>query len=171
MSYRLSLVILIAACKSGSGDWVPDDIDEQETIDKLGAAGYAKLCSSFDDYVRDMYRSNLLVRAACTAHALETTANATECGEAVDACLDDLPPVVESQLMSILAQASCPAVEIAQGGCSSPVSALTTCLDDLGAQLDTIKLSVTCAAFGSPVPPDWWQISPPSSCSALASGC
>ena len=172
MRNAVMVVSVLAACGGGGdGEWVPPDVDKDETIDKLGAAGYAKLCSEFDSYVRDMYRSNKLIQAACTVHALETTTNATECGDALAACLDDLPPAVESSLMSILAQASCTNVGVMQSGCTSPVSALTTCLDDLGAQLDTLQLSATCAAFGSPVPPSWWRISPPASCSSLASGC
>lgn len=174
MPHRLTILVALslAACgDGGDGDWVPADIDEAQTLDRLGAAGYARLCSAFDGYVRDTYRSNTLIRAACTAHALETTPDAAACGAALDACLDDLPPVVEDQLASILAQADCSAVDLMQNGCSSPVSALTTCLDDLGTQLDQIELSVTCAAFGSPVPPSWWRISPPASCSSLGASC
>jgi len=170
---RLLLIAALAVtgCKEGAGDWVPDDVDESETIDKLGAAGYAKVCSMFDEFVRDMYRTNLLVRAACTAQALRSTETTAACADSIDACVNDIPDVVESQLMAILAQASCPAVGVVQSGCSSPVSALTTCLDDLGAQLDDVKLQLTCAALGTPVPEDWYKISPPASCQALASGC
>jgi hypothetical protein len=172
MKHRLLLlsVLALAACKS-SDDWVPSDVDESETIDKLGAAGYAKVCSAFDDFVRDMYRTNVLVRAACTAQALQSTETTTECADYIDDCVNDIPAVVETQLQAILAQADCTAVGVMTDGCSSPVSALTTCLDDLGAQLDNVKLQLTCAALGSTVPPDWWKIMAPSSCTALASGC
>jgi len=171
MNHRLALLgLALAACKT-SGDWVPADVDESETIDALGAAGYAKVCSAFDDFVRDQYRTNILIRAACTAQALQSTETTAACADYIDDCVNDIPAVVESQLSSILAQASCPAVGVMTNGCSSPVSALTTCLDDLGAQLDNIKLQLTCAALGSPVPSDWYKISPPSSCTALASGC
>jgi hypothetical protein len=164
-------VLSLAACKTSSGDWVPSDVDESETLDKLGAAGYAKVCSSFDEYVRDVYRTNILVRAACTAQALQSTDTTTACADYIDDCVNDIPAVVETQLTMILAQANCSAVGVMTDGCSSPVSALTTCLDDLGAQLDNVKLQLTCAALGSMVPADWWKISPPSSCQALASGC
>ena len=168
---HLPLLLMLVACKtSSSDDWVPDDIDENETLDRIGAAGYAKLCSSFEDYVRDMYRGDLLIRAACTAHALESTLDAVACGEAVDACLDDLPPAVESTLEQILDQASCPA-DVAQAGCQSKVSMLTTCLDDLGRKVDQIEFSLTCAAVGSPVPANWWRITPPSSCTSLGQEC
>src|SRR5687767_7957685 len=110
-----------------------------------------------------MYRSNRLIQAACTAEALETSADAVACGAAVDDCLNELPPVVETQLQMILDQAGCPALGIEQAGCTSPVSALTDCLDALGAQLETVDLALTCAAFGSPVPPDWWMIETPES--------
>ncbi len=166
------LAATLTACGgSGSGGWVPADIDEQQTLDRLGAAGYTKLCSAFDDYVRDTYRSNRLVQAACTAHALQTTEDAAACGAAVDACLDDLPPVVEQQLDMILGQAGCSAIQVMQNGCASPISRLTTCLDDLGARVDQVQLSLTCAAVGSPVPQDWWQVTPPSSCTALTADC
>jgi len=167
----LLAALSITGCKGGAGDWVPADVDESETIDKLGAAGYAKVCSAFDDFVRDQYRTNLLVRAACTAQALQSTETTAECADYIDDCVNDIPAAVESQLTTILAQASCPAVGVMTSGCSSPVSALTTCLDDLGAQLDNVKLQLTCAALGSPVPQDWYKISPPASCTALASGC
>lgn len=165
----LLAALSLTACKEGAGDWVPDDVDESETIDKLGAAGYAKVCSAFDDFVRDQYRTNLLVRAACTAQALRSTETTAECADSIEACVNDIPQVVESQLTMILAQASCPAVGVMTAGCSSPVSALTTCLDDLGAQLDNVKLQLTCAALGTPVPEDWYKISPPASCTALSS--
>jgi hypothetical protein len=171
-SFHFALLICLAGCQSGShDDWVPSDIDEQQTLDRLGSAGYAKLCNAFADYVHDQYRSNYLVKAACTAHALETTADAAACGEEVDRCLDTLPPVVEEQLDRILAQASCPAAAIDPTLCSSPVSALTACLDALGEQVDQVELSVTCAAFGSPVPAEWWRIEEPAACAALRQGC
>lgn len=170
---KLSLVaVLLGACSSTpSTDWVPSDIDEQQTLDRLGTAGYQRLCGAFDDYVRDQYRSNRLIQAACTVNALETTADAIACGQAVDDCLDDLPPVVESSLDMILGQAGCSAVAASPSSCPSPVSALTDCLDALGSQLDQIQFSLTCAAFGSPVPASWWKISPPSACTALAERC
>ena len=171
-SFRLVLVFAIGCSGGGgSGDWVPPDIDEQQTLDRLGSAGYAKLCSAFSDYVHDKYRSNYLVKAACTAHSLETTADAIACGEELDKCLDTLPPVVDQQLSSILAQASCTTAGIDPATCGSKVSALTACLDALGEKVDQLELSLTCAAFGSPVPDDWWRIPEPAECSALRAGC
>ena len=163
---------MLASCSSNnSGDWVPSDIERDQALSALGSAGYARLCNAFDDYVHDQYRSSYLVQAACTAHALETTADASACGEAVDACLDTLPPVVDQQLDSILAQASCTMVPIDPSACPSTVAALKGCLDALGEQLDQIELSLTCAAFGSPVPANWWRISLPAACTALTDAC
>jgi hypothetical protein len=171
-SFRCALILFVVGCGSSSqDDWVPPDIDEQQTLDRLGSAGYAKLCSAFSDYVHDKYRSDYLVKAACTAHALETTSDAVECGEALDMCLGTLPPVVDQQLDSILAQASCTAAAIDPATCSSKVSALTACLDAISARMDQIELSLTCAAFGSPVPDDWWRVEEPAECVALRSGC
>jgi hypothetical protein len=171
-SFRCVWLVFAIGCQSGSSsDWVPPDIDEQQTLDRLGSAGYAKLCSAFSDYVHDQYRSSYLVKAACTAHALQTTSDAVACGEELEACLSTLPPVVDQQLDSILAQASCSAAAIDPALCTSKVSALTACLDALGEQVDEIEMSLTCAAFGSPVPEDWWQIDEPAACTALRTGC
>ena len=174
-SFRFAFCFgLLIACSSSGGstpDWVPSDIDTDQKVDQLGTLGYAKLCSAFEDYVHDQYRSSYLVRAACTAHALQTTADAAACGVALDECLGTLPPVVDQQLDQILAQASCAEVAIDPATCSSPVSAVTACLDALGERVDQIKLSVTCAAFGSPVPEMWWVIEQPPECAALRSGC
>lgn len=171
----------LAGCpssSSGNGDdvpdptgWVPSDIDEQATLSTLGSAGYARLCGAFEDYVHDTYRSMLLVKAACTAHALETTTDAVTCGAAVDECLDTLPPVVDQQLEQILAQASCSRVDIDATTCPSNVSALKACLDALGDLVDHVELSATCAAFGSPVPSDWWVVEQPAACVTLQNGC
>jgi hypothetical protein len=170
-SFRLALLVLVGCNSGGSSDWVPEDIDEQQTLDRLGAAGYARLCSAFSDFVHDQYRSQLLVKAACTAHALQTTDDAVMCGEELDMCLDTLPPVVQQQLDMILAQASCSAVGIDATTCSSKVAMMKACLDALGEKVDELMLSLTCAAFGSPVPQDWWRIEEPAECAALRSGC
>jgi hypothetical protein len=172
---RLLVSIVLAACGGSSGDslaeWVPDDVDSSATVDRLGAAGFARVCTAFDDYVRDTYRSNVLIQAACTAHAVETTADAVACGATLESCLDTLPPVVEEELDAILDQAGCTALGVEPTGCSSTVSAFTDCLDALGAQLDTIELSLTCAAAGSPVPEDWYLIEAPEECYAIIRGC
>lgn len=178
-SLRLAFVVsalALTGCPSSSGggddtSWVPSDIDEQATLDQIGSAGYAKLCGAFEDYVHDTYRSQLLVKAACTAHALQTTTDAVTCGAELDACLDTLPPVVDQQLEQILAQASCTRLGVDPNGCPSTVSAVKACLDALGDLVDQVQLSATCAAFGSPVPSDWWMISEPSACASLRTGC
>lgn len=168
-----SLLLLLAACGSSatSGDWLPSDIEESQTLDRLGAAGYQKLCDAFEDYVRDRYRSDRLIQAACVANALQTTSDAVACGAAVESCLDMLPPAVETQLNQILAQASCNTVAVEPTGCSSRVSQLKACLDALGTEVDRIMFSLTCAAVGSPVPADWWMIDPPAACTAIAAEC
>lgn len=187
MVTRSSLVLVytaalaaLAGCPSSSGNgddvldptsWLPSDIDEGATLSTLGATGYARLCGAFEDYVHDTYRSMLLVKAACTAHALETTTDAVTCGAAVDECLDTLPPVVDQQLDQILAQASCSRVDIDATTCPSKVSALKACLDALGDLVDQVELSATCAAFGSPVPSDWWVVEQPAPCVTLQNGC
>ncbi len=170
--FRLALLSLLAACGATSGgDWVPSDIDEQQTLDTIGSAGYSRLCSAFEDYVHDQYRSSYLVKAACTAHALNTTSDAVACGEALDDCLDTLPPAVDSELDSILAQASCSRVSITATGCAARVLEVKACLDALGEKLDEIELSATCAAVGSPVPSSWWMISTPNECMSLSTEC
>lgn len=168
---RFALLFVVACTSNAKNDWVPSDVDRDQALSALGAAGYARLCSAFEDYVHDQYRSSYLVKAACTAHALQTTQDAVMCGEAVDMCLDTLPPVVDEQLQRVLAQASCTAVAIDPATCASPVSALTACLDALGDKVDHIEFGLTCAAFGSPVPENWWMIQTPAECAALAEGC
>jgi hypothetical protein len=172
MNRLVFVLIVLAACQPGeSTDWVPDDIDEEATLDAIGEAGYARVCSAFSDYVHDQYRSNYLVQAVCTAEAIRTTTDAGACAATIETCLDTLPPSVQAELDAILAQASCPTVGIAPDGCSSTVSELTSCLDDLGSSLDTLQFGLTCAAAGQPVPTDWWQIVIPSSCQSLQSSC
>ena len=168
------LLILLAACRTSAStakDWVPSDIDENATLDRIGAAGYQKLCDAFEDYVRDMYRSDYLVKAACTANALQTTTDAVACGESVNMCLNTLPAPVEMQLDRILAQAHCSAVSVTPTGCLAKVAEMKACLDALGEQVDKIMFSLTCAAIGSPVPEDWWKISPPAACTSLSTRC
>ena len=174
MNHRLACLLVLAAACGGSSaaDWVPSDIDTDQTLDRLGQTGYARVCGAFSDYVHDQYRSNYLIQAACTANALETTADAVACGTAVDDCLDTLPPAVDAQLEQILDQAGCNSLDVfTPTGCAAKVSELTDCLDALGEELDRIQFSATCAAFGSPVPSDWWMIPLPSACSALQTSC
>ena len=165
------LLVVVAACGSSATDWLPSDIDRGQTLDRLGTAGYSRMCQAFEDFVRDEYASSYLVQAACTANALQTTSDAAACGESVDACLDTLPPVVEDQLQTILAQASCSKLELSVTGCAATVLDMKHCLDALSEKLDTIELSATCAAFGSPVPSDWWMISLPAECTSITTDC
>jgi len=169
----LLLTLGVAGCitEERARSWVPPDIDETLTLASIGEAAHSMMCDAFSGHVHDLYGSQLLVEAACTAHALQTTANSTECAQVVEQCLDTLPPPVEGQLQRILDQASCEATGVPESGCDSSVSELIDCLDELGGMLDQVELKVTCAAFGSPVPSDWWRISPPPSCVALATRC
>jgi hypothetical protein len=178
--YKTCLILLsVVGCEAASDppdppdptDWLPEDISESATVDSIGDAAFAKLCGAFEDYVRDMFRSNKLIQLACTAEALDTTTDAVACGMSVDDCLNMLPPVVEAQLDQILDQAGCTALAIENTGCQSTVGALKGCLDALGEQLDLIELELTCAAVGSPVPEDWWMIDPPAACQAITTGC
>ena len=70
MQLRFTCLALLVACGSSHSDWVPSDVDTDQTLDRLGDSGYARVCSAFEDYVRDQYRSNYLIKAACTADAL-----------------------------------------------------------------------------------------------------
>jgi hypothetical protein len=179
MTKSCLLLACLTACQAASNvdppdppeDWLPSDVDVDATVDTLGAAGFAKVCGAFEDYVRDMFRSNRLIQLACTAEALETTADAAACAESIDACVEMLPPAVESQLDAILDQAGCSALAIEQAGCPSKVSQLKGCLDAMSAQLGLIKLELTCAAIGSPVPEDWWMIEPPAACTQITTDC
>ncbi len=151
--------------------WLPQDVDVTDTLEHAGDKAYSMLCDQFSSHVHGLYSSQLLVRAACTAHALNSTANAIECEQATASCLETLPQPVESQLESILAQASCERAGVSRSGCPSPVSELVACLDELRHQLDKLEMTATCTAFGARVPADWWRIVQPSSCVELATRC
>lgn len=173
-----SLVVAAPACVAEVAEvadqtepWIPYDVDPTESIERLGDDGYKMLCRSFDGYVRDIYRSELLVKAACTAHALQTTANASECATATESCLGTMPPVVEEQLDRIVEQAGCSDAFLPQTKCRSPVHELLRCLKDLRAGVDHVGQTLTCAAFGSPPTGEWWHIETPQSCIALATSC
>jgi hypothetical protein len=171
--HRLAcLTVLITACGGNNpSDWLPDDIDRDATLDAIGDAGLGQVCSAFSDFVHDQYRSSYLVQAVCTAHAIRTTTDAIACADAVDACLDELPPAVDAELDAILDQASCPALGVEAEGCPSRVSMLKTCLDDLGASIERLQFTLTCAAAGQPVPENWSELVIPASCMALQDGC
>jgi hypothetical protein len=168
----LLLALDVASCTTDEPHpWVPPQIDQTQTLARIGDTGHSMVCSAASDYVHSVYSSQLLVEAACTAHALQTTTNSTECAQVVAQCLHTLPPPVDEQLQRILNQASCEAAGVPTSGCDSPASELIACLDELGTMVSQIKLKVTCTAFGSPVPPDWWRIPSPPSCVALATRC
>jgi hypothetical protein len=164
----------LAACGSNTpdpSDWFPEDIDQDATLDALGDAGLGQVCSAFSDFVHDQYRSNYLVQAVCTAHAIRTTTDAIACADATEACLDELPPAVDAELDAILDQASCPALGVEAEGCPSTVSALKACLDALGSSITRLQFTLTCAAAGEPIPENWSELVIPASCMALQDGC
>jgi hypothetical protein len=152
-------------------EWLPLDLDATLALEHLGDDAYQTLCNSFDGYVHDIYRSKLLIKAACTAHALQTTSDATSCAARTEQCLDTLPPVVEDQLDRLVKQAGCGPAHVSTSKCRSPVSELIRCLRDLRGIVESTGQELTCAAFGSPLPADWWRVSTPDSCIALATSC
>jgi hypothetical protein len=160
------------ACTSElATSWIPQDVDVTEKVEDLGETAYSLLCDQFEGYVHELYSSQLLVKAACTAHAVRETTNTDECTRATDACLETLPPPVENELESILAQASCKRSEVSPDGCRAPVGELVACLEDLRGTVERVATSATCAAFGSKLDPGWWKIVQPESCIALATRC
>lgn len=165
------MLMSATACNDSSENWVPSDIDTSTTVERLGTAGYSKLCGAFADHIRDMYRTDKLVLAACTAKAMQSTSDATSCGDYVDRCVNAVPPEVESLISQALAEAGCQALDIDPATCGVSVSTLTNCLDAFSAELDRAQYSLTCAAFGSPVPSNWYKISSPSACTSLLSQC
>lgn len=153
-------------------EWVPSEVEVSATLDRIDDPAYQTLCWAFDAFIHDKFRSSLIVKAACTAHALSSTGNATECTAVADACLAKLPSPVEEDVQAILAHAGCAGLGVSRNGCRSPVSELIACLGDVKAALDHTALSVTCgAAFDRSVPHEWWRISPPSSCVDLVTRC
>jgi len=171
---RLLLVCALVACgddDGGGGDWVPDDIDRDATLDAVGEAGYQRLCSAARDYALDQYRSSYLVEAVCTAIAIETTTTATECGDAITECIQNPPPAAVAQLDTILAQASCSTVDVEPAGCAATVSQLKECYDQLGVEVEELRFNLECQVAGQPVDDSWWRIDVPTSCSTLENMC
>jgi len=84
MTRSIGLLLLtfgVAGCitEERARAWVPPEIDETLTLASIGEAAHSLMCDAFSGYVHDVYGSQLLVKAACTAQALQTTANSTEC--------------------------------------------------------------------------------------------
>lgn len=169
---RLALLLLVGACVSEPTEsWLPQEVAVTDALEHVGDKAYSMVCDQFASHVHGLYSSQLLVQAACTAHAVTSTGNAIECEQATESCLDTLPPPVEAQLESILAQASCEHAGIQRAGCPAPLSALIACLDELSGELDKIEMTATCAAFGSKPPANWWHVVQPAACVDLATRC
>ncbi len=162
----------VSACTSElATSWIPQDLDVEDTVDHLGDKAYSVLCDQFEGYVHELYSSQLLVRAACTAHALRETRDTSECTRVTDACLETLPAPVEDEMETILSQASCKRSEVSPGECRAPIWELVSCLEDLRGTVERVTMSATCAAFGAKLDPGWWKIVQPESCIALATRC
>jgi hypothetical protein len=154
-----------------STDWVPDDLTSGQTLDDIGDAGYQRLCSAFDDWAHDQYRSSYLIQAVCTAQGIEHTDTASACGDYVQTCIDSPPAEAEAQLDQILGQAGCAAVSAEPTGCAATVGQVQDCLDGLGAEVEAIQFTLTCAAAGQVLDPGWWMITPPAICGEISSLC
>lgn len=166
MFARAWVLVFVLGC-ADDRSWVPSTVDVAARVQDIGEFSHEQLCKAFDDFVHDPFESAIVVQAACTAHALQTTANAEECAQVADECMSTLPPPVEKQVDRILAQAGCDAASSGSHGCA-PVSDLISCLGDAWDEVTKIRLTATCAAFGSTVPEGWWRIPPPDSCVDLA---
>lgn len=173
MQSRMLVLVMLVVCSGCNvvGGWMPADIDRKETLEALGSAGYQRLCSAFEGYIRDEYRSSYLIQAVCLAHGIQTTDTAVACGEAVQACRTTLPPSAEALLDSILAQASCSTVGVQPTGCSATVAQLAACLEALEDKVDALKFGGVCAAAGEPIDADWWRIALPAACTAIRELC
>jgi hypothetical protein len=153
-------------------EWLPSEIEVHETLEDVGESAFQGLCGAFDGYIHGKYRSSLVVKAACTAHALRTTSDAAECTAIADDCLAKLPSPVEEDVRGILAQAGCNGLGVARGRCNSPISDLIACMGDLKAAIDHAALTFTCsAALEGSVPHDWWHVSLPTSCVDVVTRC
>lgn len=161
--------LLLLGCSTSR--WMPSDIEQDQQLQALGEAGYQRLCSAFEGYVRDEYEASHLIQALCLAHGIQTTGTASACGDAVNACTDHLPPSAEATLQEILAQASCETVGVAPVGCAATVADIKACLDGLEDQLDEVKFSLVCTAAGQSFDPAWWHIDLPQPCLALRTIC
>jgi hypothetical protein len=167
------LVVTLAAlsARDATGrDRFPGDVSDSLTLDEIGRSGYDRLCAQFESYLEDQYSGSHLVQAACLAFAIETSADAESCGDAVTACLDEPPPQVRVAIDGILGRAGCTASPIEPEGCRSTVGALKACLDALENEIESVTYSLTCAAFGQS-DLGWDVIDVPPACEALRSAC
>lgn len=161
---------LIASCGSEAG-WLPDDLDEEATLSAIGDTGYARACDAFEGYLLDRWRTSTLVEVVCTAQAIEATTEAEACADQIAACVATPPPAAQAAVDAILAQASCDALDVAPGSCSSTLGALVACLDALDAEVGRVRLVATCAAAGETVEPGWDLLELPAECASLANAC
>ncbi|MDX2093363.1 MAG: hypothetical protein SFX73_36300 [Kofleriaceae bacterium] len=167
-----SVLLLSSACVADAADeWIPTEVDQDALMDKVSDKTVKLVCSRFESSVHRLYRTPLLVKAACTAHALQSSRDVEECATLTDQCMNTLPAVVDEQLNYMLEQAGCGDIQPDHKGCRSTVSELIACLGDLGDEVSQIKLEATCAAFGSRIPEDWWKVSPPVSCVDVFTRC
>jgi hypothetical protein len=176
---KAALYFLVLGCLSISGcdettstasDKFPDDIEDSITLDELGAAGYAKLCSTFEDYLYDQYSGSYFVQAMCTADAVENSADAESCGDSIETCLATPPPAIQSGIDSVLGQAGCSALLVDSEGCTATVRAAKQCLEDLESEVKNVRFTLTCAAFGQSLD-DWDVLELPASCMAIENNC
>jgi hypothetical protein len=68
-----ALSLLLCACSTG---WLPPDVENDEQLQELGAAGYQRVCDAFESYIRDEYQSSHIIQAVCLAHGIQTTDSA-----------------------------------------------------------------------------------------------
>lgn len=166
----LLLVTGVAAC-GASSDWFPSDLDENQTLARAGEAAAAKACDAFEDYLLDQYRESLFVEVACTALAVQNTADAGACGTYAHDCIEHPPAELEALVTTIVDGAGCAALDYQSSGCGKTLSELRACLDAAEGELDELKLSITCALAGQSLPPDALTIDTPAACTAIENAC
>ena len=165
----LAPLVLCAGCSNAS--WIPDDLDRDAALSAVGAAGYQRLCSAFDSYVREEYAGNYFVQAVCLAHGVTSTDDAQACADTVQSCTQTLPGPAESVLNQILDQASCQRLNIDPTGCSATVAQVSACLEAMESGMKNVQFELTCAAAGQSIDPNWWQVQLPAECEAIRAIC
>ena len=149
----------------------PSDIDSGLTLDHVGEAGLREVCSTFETWLLDQYRSSHLTQLGCLARAVENTNDAVACGEQLKMCIDNPPAEIGVLVQDVIDQAGCGAFTVSASGCEATVSQVYVCLEALADEVDRVQHSVTCAAVGEPLPSDWWRLSLPGACSTLEAEC
>lgn len=153
--HKLAYVALLLI---GCGDTTVD-----ESKERITQAAYERACEEADDFLTARYSGDYFVQALCLADAVETTSDATSCGEQLDTCINSPPPEIQQGIDNILSQAGCTLLNVDTSSCSSTLGDIRACLDAIDEEVMGLQYTLTCAAAGQSLD-DWDVLDLPESC-------